>query len=82
MRYAPTSSRYHDKNNVKGTLLLANEGINGTVAGTLKSIDDLLAYLKSNPRLIDIDYKESYHQEMPSYRSKVKLKKRYCYSEH
>lgn len=35
----------------------------------------ILAYLKSDPRLIDIDYKESYHQEVPFYRSKVKLKK-------
>lgn len=44
---------------------MANEGINGTVAGTRESIDNLLAYLKSDPRLVDIDYKESYHQEMP-----------------
>ncbi|MEY8767321.1 oxygen-dependent tRNA uridine(34) hydroxylase TrhO [Francisella philomiragia] len=63
------------KNNVKGTLLLANEGINGTVAGSREGVDALLAYLKSDSRLADIDYKESYHQEMPFYRSKVKLKK-------
>ncbi|MDE4938309.1 hypothetical protein NAI30_10215, partial [Francisella tularensis subsp. holarctica] len=40
------------KNNVKGTLLLANEGINGPVAGTRESIDNLLAYLKADPRLV------------------------------
>lgn len=64
------------KNNVKGTLLLANEGINGTVAGSREGVDELLAYIKSDSRLADIDYKESYHQEMSFYRSKVNLKKR------
>jgi UPF0176 protein len=63
------------QNNVKGTLLLATEGINGTVAGSRQGVDALLEYLKSDPRLADIDYKESFHQEMPFYRSKVKLKK-------
>lgn len=63
------------QNKVKGTLLIANEGINGTVAGTREDIDALLNYLKSDSRLKDIDYKESYHDDMPFYRSKVKLKK-------
>ena len=63
------------KNGVKGTLLIANEGINGTVAGDKAGIDNLLAYLKSDARLADIDYKISYHEDMPFYRSKVKLKK-------
>ncbi|QLE78770.1 rhodanese-related sulfurtransferase [Francisella sp. Scap27] len=63
------------QNKVKGTLLIANEGINGTVAGTQEGITALLNYLKSDPRLADIDYKESYHDDMPFYRSKVKLKK-------
>ncbi|QIV94415.1 rhodanese-related sulfurtransferase [Allofrancisella frigidaquae] len=63
------------KNNVKGTLLLANEGINGTVAGTREGVTALLDYLKTDKRLEDIDYKESYHDKMPFYRSKVKLKK-------
>lgn len=63
------------KNNVKGTFLLANEGINGTVAGTFEGITELLKYLKTDKRLADIDHKESYHDKMPFYRSKVKLKK-------
>ncbi len=62
-------------NKVRGTLLLANEGINGTVVGSREGIDNLLTYLKSEPRLAKIDYKESYDEEMPFYRSKVKLKK-------
>ncbi len=60
---------------IKGSLLLAEEGINGTVAGTQQGIDALLVYLKSDPRLTDIDYKLSYHDNKPFYRTKVKLKK-------
>ncbi|STR45054.1 oxygen-dependent tRNA uridine(34) hydroxylase TrhO [Iodobacter fluviatilis] len=62
-------------NDVKGTLLLAFEGINGTVAGSRAGIDGLLAWLKSDVRFIDLDHKESYCDEQPFYRSKVKLKK-------
>lgn len=62
-------------NDVKGTLLLAKEGINGTVAGTREGIDALLAWLTADPRLSDIDHKESYCDETPFYRTKVKLKK-------
>jgi UPF0176 protein len=62
-------------NDVKGTLLLAQEGINGTVAGSRQGIDAVLAWLRQDPRLNDIDNKESFDDEMPFYRSKVKLKK-------
>ena len=64
-----------EEHQVKGTLLLAKEGINGTIAGERKGIDALIAWLRSDPRLADIQSKESYEQEMPFYRSKVKLKK-------
>jgi UPF0176 protein len=60
---------------VRGTLLLAKEGINGTVAGSRASIDSLLAWLKSNPCFADLDYKESFTDFPPFNRSKVKLKK-------
>ncbi|MDP2609626.1 rhodanese-related sulfurtransferase [Oceanobacter sp. 2_MG-2023] len=60
---------------VKGTLLLAHEGINGTVAGSRAGIDGLLAYLRQDSRLANIGYKESYDDEQPFYRTKVKLKK-------
>ncbi len=64
-----------DDNNVKGTLLLAKEGINGTIAGTREGIDVVLAYLRSDPRLAKIDTKESFDTEIPFYRTRVKLKK-------
>ncbi|WP_320819418.1 rhodanese-related sulfurtransferase [Thalassolituus sp.] len=60
---------------VKGTLLLANEGINGTVAGSREGIDALLDYLRRDERLVDVGTKESFDDEMPFYRTKVKLKK-------
>jgi UPF0176 protein len=60
---------------IMGTLLLAAEGINGTVAGTRAGIDALLVYLRSDSRFEKIDHKESFHAEMPFYRMKVKLKR-------
>lgn len=60
---------------IKGTLLLAQEGINGTVAGSQAGIDALLQFLRSDPRLADIEHKESHADEMPFYRMKVRLKK-------
>ncbi len=60
---------------VKGSLLLANEGINGTIAGSREGIDSVLAYLKADPRLETLDHKESFDEAQPFYRMKVKLKK-------
>lgn len=64
-----------EKNDVKGTLLLALEGINGTVAGSRKAIDNLLTWLDKQPGLDNIVHKESFDEAMPFYRTKVKLKK-------
>jgi len=58
-----------------GTLLLASEGINGTIAGTPKAVANVLDFLNSDKRLNPIDTKTSYHDELPFLRSKVKLKK-------
>ncbi|MEG3114681.1 rhodanese-related sulfurtransferase [Salinicola sp. 4072] len=60
---------------VKGTLLLAFEGINGTVSGTRASIDALLGWLKRDTRFAALEHKESYCEEHPFYRTKVKLKR-------
>ena len=67
--------RVMEDNGVRGTLLLAVEGINGTVAGSREGIDKVLAWLRSDPRLADIDTKESYTSVPPFNRTKVKLKK-------
>ena len=59
----------------RGTLLLAREGINGTIAGDRSAIDRVLDYLRRDPRLADLDHKESQDEQMPFHRMKVKLKK-------
>lgn len=60
---------------IRGTLLLAHEGINGTVAGSDSAIDELLNYLRADDRLADLDCKFSSHEERPFLRMKVKLKR-------
>ncbi|WP_191599957.1 rhodanese-related sulfurtransferase [Marinomonas algicola] len=64
-----------EDNGIRGTLLLANEGINGTVAGTREAIDSMLQWLGQVPGLDNLSCKESFDEEMPFYRTKVKLKK-------
>ncbi|MDX8378539.1 MAG: rhodanese-related sulfurtransferase [Gallionella sp.] len=59
---------------ITGTLLLAKEGINGTIAGTRDNLNQLLTYLRRDPRLADLEHKESYSAHPPFYRMKVKLK--------
>lgn len=58
---------------VKGILLLAHEGINGTVAGSRSAIDHLLHFLKEH--FDALEYKESWAKQMPFHRMKVRLKK-------
>jgi UPF0176 protein len=64
---------------IKGTILLADEGINGTVAGSEKSIHEFLSLLKNDPlfegNFKDLGHKESWSDKHPFYRMKVKLKK-------
>ena len=60
---------------IKGTLLLAYEGINGTIAGTDNAINQLLVFLKADPRLAALEHKESRAQKMPFYRMKTRLKR-------
>ncbi|MCS5591966.1 MAG: rhodanese-related sulfurtransferase [Gammaproteobacteria bacterium] len=59
----------------RGTVLLAREGVNGTICGSQKAIDKILAYLEADERLDKIDHKLSFSKEMPFKRLKVKLKK-------
>jgi len=59
---------------VRGTLLLAEEGINGTISGERENMDAVIAWLRADERLADLDFKESIHSEQPFHRTKVKLK--------
>jgi UPF0176 protein len=67
--------RVMKKHGIHGTLLLAKEGINGTVAAEASGIEALYAWFDTQPNLLNIVHKESYCQEMPFNRTKVKLKK-------
>lgn len=60
---------------VRGTILVASEGINGTVSGSREGIDALLAHLRAQPGLATLEHKESYTDECPFLRTKVRLKK-------
>lgn len=64
-----------EKNGVKGTILLAKEGINSTMAGPEEGVEAVLDYLQSDPAIGELTVKRSYSDEMPFYRTKVRLKK-------
>lgn len=60
---------------VTGTLLLAHEGINGTIAGPEHSVREVLDFLRADPRMAALEHKESWADRRPFYRMKVKLKR-------
>ena len=60
---------------IKGTLLLALEGLNGTIAGNAAGIANIISFLQADPRLADLDVKYSAAEDMPFYRMKVRLKR-------
>ena len=64
-----------EQNEVRGTLLLASEGINGTISGLRAGIDAVLTWLDNQDNLKNIVTKESFDETCPFYRTKVKLKK-------
>lgn len=64
-----------EQHEVKGTLLLAREGINGTISGPEAGVRAVLQRLRQDPRLADLVHKESWAEKAPFYRLKVKLKK-------
>jgi UPF0176 protein len=62
-------------NHVKGSLLLASEGINGTIAGSRAGIDAVLAHIRALPGCNGLEWKESPAFSMPFGRMKVRLKR-------
>ncbi|MHA7871629.1 MAG: oxygen-dependent tRNA uridine(34) hydroxylase TrhO [Hyphococcus sp.] len=60
---------------VRGTILLAPEGVNGTIAGPRAGVDAVLSHIKEFPRCNDLEWKESFTDKNPFHRMKVKLKK-------
>ncbi|MCH2134089.1 MAG: rhodanese-related sulfurtransferase [Phycisphaerales bacterium] len=64
-----------DSNDVKGIILLANEGINSTIAGPREGVMAVLDFLREDPRLADLQWKESSAGKQPFRKLRVRLKK-------
>jgi len=59
---------------VKGTILLAREGINGTIAGSRTAVESVLDYLRADPSLVELEYRGSSLGHVPFRRMKVRLR--------
>ena len=64
-----------DRNRVRGTLIVAAEGINGTIAGEHDMIGEVIRQIETLPGCSDLTVKDSQAAEMPFDRMKVKVKK-------
>jgi len=60
---------------IRGTILLAQEGINGTIAGEPEQLSSMMDFIRFIPSLADLESKDSRAEEMPFKRMKVRLKK-------
>ena len=72
---AASLKKFKQTHAIKGTTLVAPEGINGTVSGSKENVAEYLAYLRADPRFADLEYKESRFGAPPFQRAKVKVKK-------
>src|ERR1700733_6752996 len=63
------------KSHIKGTLILAAEGINGSFCGEKEAISSFIADIKTYPALEDLSFQETFHDENPFDKAKVKLRK-------
>ncbi|WP_375289404.1 rhodanese-related sulfurtransferase [Qipengyuania sp.] len=64
-----------ERQNICGTLLLAREGINGTIAGSHAAIDVVLEHIHALPGCSELEVKFSHAADPPFRRMKVRLKK-------
>jgi UPF0176 protein len=62
-------------NGIRGTILIASEGVNGTIAGTKKGVEAIISHIRAFPGCNELDVKYSGAREMPFHRMKVRLKK-------
>ena len=60
---------------LKGTILLAKEGVNSTISGSREAIDNLYAYLTNEIGIKNLVYKESLHEVQPFQKMKINLRK-------
>ncbi len=77
-KYAEKKSsllKYCQDYDIKGTILLSQEGINGTIAGTCDNVNAIVDYLKEDIHFLDLEVKYSISSYLPFKRIKVRLKK-------
>ncbi len=60
---------------IKGTILVASEGINGTIAGGKDAINAVVSHIRALPGFAELDVKYSHADKMPFYRLKVRNKR-------
>ena len=70
----PLLAKMHE-NNIKGTIILASEGVNGGFAGMREEMDLFYQHIRHDERLADLHFKETFDVENPFEKSKVKLRK-------
>ena len=75
MELKPQLFEICEKNKIVGTILLAPEGLNGTIAGSRPGINNILTYLLNEPRFKGMRYKKSFSNTAPFRRLKVRIKK-------
>ena len=68
-------ARICSEHGIKGTLLIAPEGINGTIAGASAAMDPILAHIRTLPGCADLEVKTSFAARMPFHRMKVRIKR-------
>ena len=64
-----------NKNNVMGTILIANEGVNGTISAKPKEIEKTLISIQKDDRFSEIEVKYSSANKQPFHKMRVRLKK-------
>ncbi len=68
-------SRQLQARGIRGTMLVAHEGINGTIAGTQEAIAAFMQWFRADARFKTLKTSESTAKEMPFHRTKVKLRR-------
>lgn len=68
-------STHAEARDLRGTLLLAAEGLNGTLSGRPEALRSFLSFLRSDPRLKDLEHKESCAFSLPFKKLKIRVKK-------
>lgn len=74
-KFQPNLKQEMIDHEIKGTVLVTPEGINGTISGSRESIDHIKEYLCADDRFANMEFKESYWDHQPFDRAKVKHKK-------